>query len=479
MKVLLTCARSDIPMVNEMEPVGLCYLSAFLKRGGHNCRIIHQTYSKSTTDAEIVRFINNDRFALAGFTTYSSNIAHTIALCREIKRSSPVKTVLGGPMATSIPELALQEGIDFVVLGEGEQALLALANTLERGGDLTQVPGLARREGGTLHQNPLPPRLHNLDALPFPDRNDLPWDRYYCSGYTNLSHKKRVVTIISSRGCPFRCQYCATKKMWQNKWIPRSIENVMAEIDAVVVDPTKTVLAFMDQDINVDRERALALYETLGRDPRPFEYGIQTSVLHVDEEMIQTLDRTGCSSLFFGVESGSREVLEGIDRRIDTERTVRIVKTLAKTNIFTVCGYMVGFPDDDRASICATRRIIRRLPADLAFVSMVNPYPGTELHELAERKGWISRRDYLAPPEKVPEPHMPTFHLSRSEVHHEFIRCLAACFLSRTFMSHAFKMAFTRPRRTRMMLLGLLGDIKLAWRIRQYNHDRRTIRRHA
>jgi len=229
------------------------------------------------------------------------------------------------------------------------------------------------------------------------------------------------------------------------------------------------VLAFMDQDININKTRAMELYETLGRHPGKLDYGIMTSLLCLDEEIIGTLSRTGCSSCFLGIESGSKEVLENVGRTFDLGRTRAILKALDKTNIYMVCAFMVGFPSEDRKAIAETRKLIRTLPMDFSFASLVNPFPGTDLYQLALKEKWITPESYMKPPKKMFYPHIPTYHLTREQVRREFLLCNLACYLRPSFFWHFFRTLLTRPRRTQMMVLSLIGQVELAMRMLAYN----------
>ncbi len=470
MKILLVNPRHSAPQMDEMEPLGICYLSSYLKAAGHECAALHQTYFDPKPVDDIVEKARRDKTDLVGFATYSSNINTALDLCRKIKAETGAKTLLGGPMATAMPELVENPDVDFVIMGEAEKSIATLAKALESGDNrYSEIPGLCRLDEGSVRANPAPPRIEDLDSLPFPDRANLPYEHYFCSGYVDYFRKRRIVTVLTSRGCPFNCEYCATKKIWHNRWHSRSVGNVMEEIEGLFGEFPEMLIGFIDQDININKERAHELYETLvERFNRP-GYGIMTSILSLDEKLIKTLDRTGCLSLFLGIESGSKEVLDSIGRRFELDRTLSILKMLNKTDIFIVCAFLVGFPADDHETIKKTRWMIRHTPADFSFVSMINPYPGTDLYHEAIKQGWITPEKYIAGPEKLLEPFMPTYHLTRREVRREFFLTTLTCVAHPGYFLHVAQIAFAHPRRLFLMIQSLISQARLAFRVLRFN----------
>ncbi len=470
LNILLVNAKPSQPQADELEPLGLCYLSSYLKSKGHSSRVVHHTYFTPVRESDFIAEVQRDAVAMVGFTLYEPNVDATLQLCRALKRGSNALTVLGGPEATALPELALRDEIDFVVYGEGEIPIVALADALDAGRSLENVPGLIWRDGDKNRTNPPPARIRDIDDLPFPDRNDLPIDRYHLTGLTSPFHRGRVVSMITSRGCPYNCSYCMTKKMWQSKWIPRDPDDVMREFKEVQDTAPFAHMVFTDQDMLIDKKRSLELCRRLSLLRPKIEWITGINILHLDAELIVALEHAGCKSLFLGVESSSEKNLEQCNRVFDFHRTAENLHLLRKSNIFTSVAFLVGFPDDDKQSMRHLRRFARNLECDLPLFSLLSPYHGTELRRLACKNGWIDEEDNLRMGRKrLLYPQLPTYHLSRRQVYIQYLITMISVYLSPRFLAWTISGLIFRRKKSRYIYYGLASAFDNALQIVRFN----------
>lgn len=263
----------------SVPPLGLAYLAAVLEpwldvrvldaiAEGYATEIDGRDdyFAYGPSDAEIRAVLAGYRPDVVGVSSNSSAVwrnAHR--MCRLAKDMRPeVVTVMGGPYASCAPEEALANPcVDYVVIGEGEVTLTALLKSLAEGQSLTDVEGLGFRDG---ERSVVVPRRHyidDLDALPFPARHLLPMEKYFAINRPQQSLARRTpnTILITSRGCPGRCVFCCVHKIWGRKFRARSSQNVLDELESLVRDCGVREVQFSDDNLTLDRARALAIFE--------------------------------------------------------------------------------------------------------------------------------------------------------------------------------------------------------------------------
>jgi radical SAM superfamily enzyme YgiQ (UPF0313 family) len=300
-----------------------------------------------------------------------------------------------------LPDESLEAApIDVVVRGEGEETWAEICQALEQAAGaapqaLQGIAGISFRDA-----NGRP--VHNPDRLPIRDLNDLPWPAYdlfrldqYTSLQPTLDHAGRGVrsfSIMTSRGCPYRCHYCS-QSVFKYRWRARSPENVLAEWRHLVRELGATEIGVLDDSFNIDRKRVLALCDLLVADrlnhvPWIMINGIRANL--ADEETLGRMKAAGCKRTAFGVESGNQVVLNGIDKKLELSEVRAAFKSARKVGLETIGFFMIGLPGDTEETINETIRLACELDPVVANFSMTTPFPGTILYEQvkqAERQG--------------------------------------------------------------------------------------------
>ncbi len=283
--------------------------------------------------------------------------------------------VAGGHHATfCAEETARMDGVDFVVRGEGEVPLLALARALIRGeGDPGDAPGVTRVDDqGRSLSTPAPGLLSDLDALPEPARD-------LVSGCDYSRYRTHYAT--SARGCPYTCSFCSDRQLWGGKVRRRSVDSFVDELVGLgqryrpafvdIVDGTFTCSrSFMeafcrrmiDQRVNL-LWRCTARYDT------------------VDAELLPLLKRAGCAALYFGLESGSQRVLDRVDKRLTVEQIQRQSLLVREHGIVAINAVLLGMPGETADDLRRTLKMMRTIHADIFDVNAYVPLPGTPLYE--------------------------------------------------------------------------------------------------
>ncbi|MEM2850980.1 MAG: radical SAM protein, partial [Candidatus Bathyarchaeia archaeon] len=214
-----------------VPPLGLAYLASILEREEHSVRII-DAQALGISQPQIKREIARGQPDIVGVTSTTATIGEALAIVKAAKETCPsVVTVLGGPHVTFLPTETLRDCpyLDVVCIGEGERTILELAQTIKRKETLSRVRGIVYRSGDYIIKTSPQPLIDELDTLPFPARHLLPMDKY-----TILGERAIVGHIMSSRGCPFNCTFCASSLLFGKRFRGRSPKNVVNEIEEVV-----------------------------------------------------------------------------------------------------------------------------------------------------------------------------------------------------------------------------------------------------
>jgi len=282
-------------------PLGIAYIAAVLEMGGVEVKIIDAPAVEmdyGTIQREVAGY-SPDVVAITSVTPTLESALQVAHMAKEACPSAFI--VLGGYHPTfTYPELLKYDFIDLIVRGEGEYTMLEVVQTLENGGDLSKVKGIATREFTT----PLRPMIDNLDSLPYPARHLLPMEDYKI-----MNMKLPIGTLISGRGCPYKCSFCASSAMHGNKLRLRSSTGVVDEMEHLVDDHDAEMLAFMDDTFCLNKKRIEDICNEIKE--RKFEnyWGCTARVDTISEELLTKMKDAGCITLFLGVESADQQNL--------------------------------------------------------------------------------------------------------------------------------------------------------------------------
>jgi len=371
-------------------PLGLAYLTSYLRQQGHAVTLL-AAERLGLTASEILDRVRAVRPDIVGTSTPTCLYPRALALFRWVKAldAAPV-TVAGGPHVTALPaESVAAPELDFVVRGEGEQTLAALADCLEQGGDPRSVPGLAFRDAGeTVLTAPRPP-IQDLDRLPFPAWEDVPLDRYALP----LLPRPRAARVQASRGCPFRCAFCSAVAVWGSRLRQRSPANVADEIAQLQRVHGVHSVEFVDSTFTVNRRWTLDLCRELRSRRLDVDWMISTRADRLDAGIVAALKDAGCRVISIGVESGDPEVLRRMRKGEDLEQIREAARLIRSAGLILRTLFILGFPGETPTSIERTRRLARELdPTHPPAYSYATPYPGSELYEIACREGQVDPR---------------------------------------------------------------------------------------
>ncbi|MGB2879517.1 MAG: radical SAM protein [Candidatus Omnitrophota bacterium] len=389
------------------QNLGLGYIAAYLRNHGHQVLIIDalaygkdrfsrlnigkQTVcQKGLLPKDITNLIPANT-NLIGISIPFSNMAHVAKeLSAAIKNRFPkIPLVLGGVYPSTSPQKALTADVDYLVRGEGEIPMLNLANKLEP----ENIKGLFFRSKSGLVDNGQSEVISNLDDIPFPAR-DLMMMNEYLEFSPRRERGKRTLSIITSRGCPFDCNFCSVHPVCGYKWRARSPENVIAEIKEGMEKYKVNHVEFEDDNLTLDIDRAAAIFDSLIALPEKITWSAHNGVRidRLDEQLIKKFKKSGCLRLNLAVESGNKELLDKMNKKLDLKKVEEIVKICGKLGIYTSAFLLIGFPGETKESFKETIKFVRKLKRlGLSKTSpfIVNPYPGTNLYEYCKINNYL------------------------------------------------------------------------------------------
>jgi len=355
-------------------PLGLMYIGSVLKRANHRVMLI---------DMNVQRFdwrnFNYSDFDVVGISVDTPRfpLAKQIALRA---KNHGVITVLGGPHATAEYESILREGIcDYVVLGEGERTFLQLIESLERGEIHPQIDGLAYLSEGEVFAKP-PEFVQNLDELPFPDRENV---KLYKTKFCG----QPATNMITSRGCPFDCEFCSASQFMGRRIRERSVANVLEELELIKRMGYGSVI-FFDDNFTLNAKRTIELCEGMFKRNLNFRWWAfaRADELLNKEDLLEAMSKSGCKMLFIGFESAEDKVLKEYKKGLSSSIAFEIVKLLKKYKIDVFASFVLGALSDTRETIMKTIQLAKKLKASIVQFSILTPYPGTSLYEKLKEK---------------------------------------------------------------------------------------------
>jgi len=367
-------------------PLGLAYIAAVLEQADFEVQIIDcpgMTSERTFGWNEICEALERSLPDIVGITTTTPTLISAIELAKKSKELFPkVPIILGGHGTFTIEEeiLARVKEIDAITCGEGEETIVELLRTYKNGSSLSNVKGIAFKDEKEMIKTPPRAFIQNLDAIPFPARHLLPM-RSYISPLG--SEKRRGTTLITSRGCPFSCVFCASSMFWGHKFRARSAVNVVTEMGHLYSEYSKYGLNsfyFGDDNFTADKERVLRICDLIiERGLDHLGWSCQARIDCADEELFQKMYEAGCFELEFGVESGNEEILRQIRKGITTDMVRNAVRMAKNVGLKVHGSFIIGLPGDTPETIEETIKFSEEVEFDSTGFAPALVYPSTEL----------------------------------------------------------------------------------------------------
>lgn len=368
-----------------LPPLGISYIAAILEKNGYEVGILDAIASNLTKD-ETRDYIKKERPDVVGVTTMTSNIRGALEAA-SVAKESGATVVIGGPQLSVYPKETLSyDFIDYGVIGEGEYTMLELVKALQRKESIEDIKGLIFKKDGEVHVNE-PAIVHDLDSLPFPARHLLPMEKY-----SSIIGLHPVTTMMSMRGCPFKCAYCF-KQPTDKQCRFRSARNVVDEMEQVAKDYGVREIMFYDDTFTIRRSHVVGICEEILRRGLKVKWEAPTRADVVDAELLKLMHRAGCIRLRYGVESGDPSILKAMNKGVTLPQVKEVFKWTKEAGIEAFAYFMIAYIGETPETITRTISFAKELDPDLVMFTVTTPYPETPLFNEAAEKGMVDR-DY-------------------------------------------------------------------------------------
>jgi anaerobic magnesium-protoporphyrin IX monomethyl ester cyclase len=363
---------NDDHSIFKFPPLGLGYIASYVRKHGYSVAILDCTFTKEREAVAKARSLSP---RVVGVYSMLGMKDMAIRIARQLRAYSEM-LVVGGPLPTTSPDVFLED-FDVALIGEGEETILEILGSLENGTSLSKVEGIAyKEEKEKITVTSARPLRRCLDSLPFPAR-DLyehgAYKDYFCRyhGYTTTS-------MITSRGCPFDCDFCS-RPVFGRSYRGRSPSNIVDEMETVL-DYGYDRIWFADDIFPIDKESGLSVCNEIisRRLDASWECLCRADVMN--REIALKMKKAGCFRVFFGLESGNDRILKAMNKRLTVEQARRAVKTVKSVEIKAGAFFILGYPGETDDTMLDTLRFATSLPLD--YFSFTVPYPllGTGLY---------------------------------------------------------------------------------------------------
>ncbi len=328
----------------------------------------------------------NPRFVGVSLMTPTLHSGLKIA---SIAKSLDKTVLIGGPHVNIVGEkiIGLYRDVDFIFFGESEYTIMYFLKAFPHYEKLKTIKGLAFKRNGDFTFNGYAERIKDLDLLPFPDRGLLIYRERYA--------KNTLATIIASRGCPFKCDFCASVPIWGRKAVFRSPEHIVAEIKDLHDRYHIKEFKFFDDTFTIVKKNVIEFCRqlTAAYGEKYFSWLCLSHITTLNDEVIYWLKKAGCRQIHLGVETGSEKVVKLIHKGIKLSDVEKAVKLVKKHNLWVHTFFMIGIPYETEQDMDDTIDFIKKIKPDSVNLCTFTPYPGTELYSYCVEKGLLKHDD--------------------------------------------------------------------------------------
>jgi len=391
----------------KAPPIGLMYLAAVLREAGEEVEILDADLLDLSIE-ETAKEVYHKHPSIVGVTATTPTIKNALKVVSAVKSlDRSLVTVVGGVHPTFMPEETLLScpALDIVVIGEGEQTLLELTQTLKgfqwNGGGylaeefaerVSEVNGIAYRDPS----NPnliryTPPRafINDLDKIPLPARDLVPFEHYKL-----LGKDASIGAIITSRGCPYGCTYCSSSRIGGLKFRARSVDNVLQEIQELHYRYHLHNIEIIDDIFTLNQKRAFEFAEKLKKIKLDIEWVASSRVNTITRDLARALFSAGLRTLYYGVESGSQRILDLMKKRVKLEQIRDAFRITREEGVKPLGSFILGYPSETLDEMKQTIKFAGELNAEYAQFCVLTPYPGTPIYYELKSKDLLLTEDW-------------------------------------------------------------------------------------
>lgn len=377
-------------------PHGLLYIAAYAIQQGYRVAV----YDRNTEGLDLGAVIKRYQPRIVGLGCLTGTaINDAVYISREIRKINfSIKIIWGGIHTTLYPDSVLKEDfVDFVVLGDGEHAVSHIIGKItgNAGPPLESIDNLGYKEGGRLKYNRR--SFVDMATLAQPAWQLIDVEKYVRRKF----YARRVLTINTSRGCPYKCAFCCVPSVHQGKWRALSAEAVIANLKYLKENYGINGFQVDDDEFDIDRNRVLMLCDLLRQNRLDLKWSHFSRINIVREDVLRRERESGLSLIEFGVESGSPRILEFLNKCQTLEQIDSAYSLCKRLGVKTSALFMIGLPGEKEADLKATTSLIKRLNPYITICNIYRPYPGSELFEYSLKNNLFKYADKLEDVSKI------------------------------------------------------------------------------
>lgn len=369
-----------------LPPYSLLQVAGVLRKHGHEVSLIDanglnldfsrakELMKQSSYDALVFRFTP---------TTFDSDM-QTGVISKEVQPKAMTAAICWTLRTLPCEVLDQASSLDFFVMHEYEAVTPALFDSLSNGRGVQGVRGIAYRENGRVVVNPAAEPIRDLDAMPLPAYDLLPSLSPY---YINTPHGKPFSIMYASKGCPFSCTFCTVRRTSYKK---RSAKSILNELGYLKAEFGVRTVSFFDETFTIDKKRIYELCDGIRRENLNIKWYCNTRVELVTKNLLGQMRESGCRGIAFGVESGSQQILDNVEKGNTTDEAEDAIKWAKQSGVKVYCSFIIGLPGETWDTIHQTIAFVKRTRPTSAQFNLAVPYPGTPMYEFAVKNGWVN-----------------------------------------------------------------------------------------
>jgi anaerobic magnesium-protoporphyrin IX monomethyl ester cyclase len=372
-------------VTTKIPPIDLLYCAAVLRKHNLSFKVIDCLGENWGVD-KLISHLQNQVPDNIAIRTSTPTFEWDLKVAQTIKKNILTDIIFFGPHCSLFPQETLDnESVDAVVLGEPE---FTLSEFLERK-QFSDVEGIWYKQDSKIIKNPMRKPIDNLNSLPFPAWDLLPYNSYD-GGSDLMRNLKPFVTVQTSRGCPHGCKYCPYPIAQGRKYRYRSPENVVDELDWLISKLKIKSILFRDPEFALRKDNVKGICDGIIKRRLKVAWRCETRIENLDEELINTMAEAGCIGINMGIESSDTTVLHNVGRKaVPFDQAKKIIGFCKMKKIDTFCFFILGLPGETKKSAYSTIEYATRLDAMFTQFTVATPFFGTSLRRWAEENNFI------------------------------------------------------------------------------------------
>lgn len=370
----------------KVPPLGLAYIASMLRSANHDVAFFDTALSTDISH-DIKQRVTSYKPDIVGITCVTSLFKPAMRILNLIKNlDSTIIKIVGGVHPTLLTnEVLSEDAVDYVILGEGEYTIVELLNAIKTSKEPVGIKGVGyKKDGNHIINEPRPP-VEDLDSLPMPAYDIFELNRYY----TLHVPRRPFATMITSRGCPYRCIFCCATAVSGKKFRAHSAKNILSQIMHLQKHFQVKSIAFRDSEFTLNIKRVNELCDLLIEKKLNILWSCNSRVGHLGSDILEKMKKAGCYLIQYGVESGSQKILNVLKKDITIDAVRKSFFLTRKAKISSIANFMIGNPYETKEDIEMTIRLAKEIRPDYALFSFAMPFPGTELYAMAVKNDWF------------------------------------------------------------------------------------------